>query len=125
MEVRNLFFNTPVRRTFLKSDVTEAGHVAEMFARIALANPEIHLSYRSGGKIVHDLPPVPGIRERIAVFFGRDLADSLLWIEGRLDEMHLWGYVGHPSQNRFDRQGTVPLPRRSLRPRPVAVARAE
>src|SRR5215469_9359580 len=105
MEVRNLFYNTPVRRTFLKSDVTEAGHVAEMFSRIALANPEIHLTYRSGGKIVHDLPPVPGLRERIAVFFGRELAESLLWVEGRLDDMGLWGYVAHPSQNRSTAKG--------------------
>jgi DNA mismatch repair protein MutL len=105
IEVRNLFFNTPVRRTFLKSDMTEAGHVVEMFSRIALANPEIHLSYRSGGKVVHDLPPVAGLRERIAVFFGRELAESLLWVEGRLDEMGLWGYVAHPSQNRSTAKG--------------------
>ncbi len=105
MEVRNLFFNTPVRRTFLKSDMTEAGHVVEMFSRIALANPEIHMTYRSGGKVVHDLPPVAGTRERIAVFFGRELAESLLWVEGRLDEMHLWGYVAHPSQSRSTAKG--------------------
>lgn len=100
MEVRNLFFNTPVRRTFLKSDSTEAGHVAETFARIALANPEVHLTFRSGGKIVHDLPAVTGIRERVATFFGRELAESLLWVEGKLDQISLWGYVGHPSQSR-------------------------
>jgi DNA mismatch repair protein MutL len=100
MEVRNLFFNTPVRRTFLKSDGTEAGHVAETFSRIALANPQVHLTFRSGGKIVHDLPAVTGIRERIATFFGRELAESLLWVEGRLDGISLWGYVGHPSQSR-------------------------
>jgi len=100
MEIRNLFFNTPVRRTFLKSDSTEAGHVAETFARIALAHPEVHLTFRSGGKIVHDLPAVTGIRERIATFFGRELADSLLWVEGKLDQISLWGYVGHPSQSR-------------------------
>ena len=105
MEVRNLFFNTPVRRTFLKSDITEAGHVAEMFSRVALANPNIHLTYRSGGKVVHDLPPAAGIRERIALFFGRELAESLLWVEGRLDEMHVWGYVAHPSQSRSTAKG--------------------
>ena len=104
-EVRNLFYNTPVRRTFLKSDMTEAGHVVEMFSRIALAHPEIHLTYRSGGKIIHDLPPVTGTRERIAIFFGRELAESLLWVEGRLDEMHLWGYVAHPSQSRSTAKG--------------------
>ncbi len=105
IEVRNLFFNVPVRRAFLKSDVTEAGHVVEMFSRIALAHPKIHLTYRSGGKIIHDLPPAPGTRERIAVFFGRELAESLLWVEGRLDEMHLWGYAAHPSQSRSTAKG--------------------
>ena len=40
------------------------------------------------------------MRERIAIFFGRELAESLLWIEGRLDNLHLWGYVAHPSQSR-------------------------
>ncbi|MFO0890798.1 MAG: DNA mismatch repair endonuclease MutL [Isosphaeraceae bacterium] len=105
MEVRNLFYNTPVRRTFLKSDSTEAGHVAETFARIALAHPEVHMTFRSGGKVVHELPPVTGMRERIAVFFGRELAESLLWVEGRLENVHLWGYVAHPSQSRSSTKG--------------------
>ncbi len=100
IEVRNLFFNTPVRRTFLKSDSTEAGHVAEMFARIALAHPTVHMTYRSSNKVVHDLHPVTGIKERIAIFFGRELADSLLWVESRVETTSLWGYVGHPSQSR-------------------------
>ncbi|WP_165072506.1 DNA mismatch repair endonuclease MutL [Paludisphaera rhizosphaerae] len=105
MEVRNLFFNTPVRRAFLKSDSTEAGHVAETFARVALAHPEVHMTFRSSGKIVHDLPAVAGIRERIAAFFGRELAESLLWVEGKLDQTSLWGYVGHPSQSRSSTKG--------------------
>ena len=42
-----------------------------------------------GVKVVHDLPPVTGMRERIGVFFGRELAESLLWVEGRLDQLHL------------------------------------
>ena len=105
IEVRNLFQNIPVRRAFLKSDMTEAGHVAEMFCRVALAHPAVHLTYRSGGKLIHDLPPVPGMRERIAVFFGRELAESLLWIEGRLDDLNLWGFVGHPSQSRSTAKG--------------------
>jgi len=100
MEVRNLFFNTPVRRTFLKSDSTELGHVVEAFSRVALARPEIHMTLRSAGRTLHDLPTAAGTRERIAVFFGRELAESLIWVEGRFDQMHLWGYVGHPSQSR-------------------------
>jgi DNA mismatch repair protein MutL len=105
MEVRNLFFNTPVRRTFLKSDTTEAGHVAEAFSRIALAHPEVHMTFRSRGKVVHDLPAVTGVRERIGVFFGRELAESLLWIEGKLEKLSLWGYVAHPSQSRSSNKG--------------------
>jgi DNA mismatch repair protein MutL len=105
VEVRNLFFNTPVRRTFLKSDPTEAGHVIEMFQRIALANPTVQLAYRSGGKILYELPSVTGLRERVAVFFGQELADNLLWVESRIERTHLWGYVAHPSQSRSSTKG--------------------
>lgn len=105
IEVRHLFHNTPVRRTFLKSDATESGHVLEMFTRVALAHPTVHLTFRSGGKILHDLPPVTGIRERIAVFFGRELADSLLWVESTFGTTHVWGYVAHPSQSRSSNKG--------------------
>ncbi len=105
IEVRNLFYNIPVRRTFLKSDMTESGHVAEMFQRIALAHPSVHLTFRSGGKILHDLPATTGTRERIAAFFGRELADSLLWVEGRFEDTQLWGYVAHPSQSRSTAKG--------------------
>jgi DNA mismatch repair protein MutL len=105
IEVRNLFYNTPVRRSFLKSDATEAGHVLETFCRVALAHPTVHLTFRSGGKLLHDLPPVTGIRDRVAVFFGRELADALLWVESRAESTHLWGYVAHPSQSRSSNKG--------------------
>ncbi len=105
IEVRNLFYNTPVRRTFLKSDSTEAGHVADMFARVALSHPTVHFTYRSSGKVVHDLPPVTGIKERIGVFFGREMADAMLWVESRDGATHVWGYVGHPSQSRSNNKG--------------------
>src|SRR3954452_16333344 len=105
IEVRNLFFNTPVRRTFLKSDSTEAGHVVEMFTRVALAHPTVHHVFRSGGKVVYDLPAVTGIKERVGVFCGQELADSLLWVESRVESIHLWGYVAHPSQSRSNAKG--------------------
>lgn len=105
VEVRNLFYNTPVRRGFLKTDSTEAGHVAEVFTRIALAHPTVHLTYRSAGKVVHDLPAVTGIKERVGVFFGQELADALVWIESRVGQTHLWGYVAHPSQSRSGGKG--------------------
>ena len=100
IEVRNLFHNTPVRRSFLKSDSTEAGHVLEAFERIALANPTVHFTFRSGGKLVHELLPATGVRDRVGVFFGRELADALLWVESQSGATHIWGYVAHPSQSR-------------------------
>jgi DNA mismatch repair protein MutL len=105
VEVRNLFFNTPVRRTFLRSDATEAAHVVEMFTRVALAHPTVHFTFRSGGKLVYDLPSATGIKERVVVFFGRELADSLLWVESQIDAVHLWGYVAHPAQSRSNAKG--------------------
>jgi len=105
IEVRNLFQNVPVRRAFLKSDSTEAGHVQEMFSRVALAYPAVHLTFRTAGKLVYDLPAVTGVRDRVAVFFGRELADALLWVESRVDETHIWGYVAHPSQSRSSNKG--------------------
>jgi DNA mismatch repair protein MutL len=105
IEVRNLFFNTPVRRTYLKSDSTEAGHVVDMFIRVALAHPTVHLTFRSGGRMMYDLPAATGIKERVVVFFGRELADSLLWVESRIESVHLWGYVGHPAQSRSNAKG--------------------
>ena len=126
IEVRNLFYNTPVRRTFLKSDSTEAGHVVEMFTRIALAHPTVHLTFRSGGKVVHDLPAVTGIKERIGVFFGRELADvAALGREPSTSQTHLWGYVGPPVAEPVEHQGPVPLRRRPVRPRPVARPRPD
>lgn len=105
IEVRNLFYNTPVRRTFLKADATEAGHVTEMFTRVALAHPTVHLTFKSATRVVHDLPGTTGVKDRIAVFFGQSLADSLLWVESRIEATHLWGYVAHPSQSRSNNKG--------------------
>jgi DNA mismatch repair protein MutL len=73
IEVRNLFYNTPVRRKFLRASQTEIGHCTEAFTRIALAQPQIHFTLRHNDKLLHDLPPTANWRERIAAFFGRDI----------------------------------------------------
>jgi DNA mismatch repair protein MutL len=57
IEVRQLFFNTPVRRKFLKTPSTEFAHIAEQFTRIALANPNLQMTLRHNDKLVHELPP--------------------------------------------------------------------
>src|SRR5205807_4603649 len=56
VEVRQLFYNTPVRRKFLRTTATEIGHVAEAFTRLALARPGLHLVLRYNGKHVYEVP---------------------------------------------------------------------
>jgi DNA mismatch repair protein MutL len=100
VEVHNLFFNTPVRRKFLRTTATEFGHVSEAFTRIALAAPHVHFTLRHNDKLVFDLAPGDGWLDRIGLFFGRELAQNLIWIESVEDDVSISGYAAHPSQNR-------------------------
>ena len=100
VEVHNLFFNTPVRRKFLRTTATEFGHVSEAFTRIALAAPHVHFTLRHNDKPVFELAAGDGWLERIALFFGRELADNLIWVESVEDDVTLSGYAAHPSQSR-------------------------
>jgi DNA mismatch repair protein MutL len=100
IEVRNLFFNTPVRHKFLRSPQTEMGHSIEAMTRLALAHPQIHFTLAHNGKPVHDLPPAAGIRTRIAAFFGDELADDLIEIHSENGGVRLSGFVANPMHSR-------------------------
>ncbi|MGE3779494.1 MAG: DNA mismatch repair endonuclease MutL, partial [Pirellulaceae bacterium] len=99
-EVRHLFFNTPVRRKFMRSTQTELGHAVEAFTRIALAFPAVHFTLRHGERIVHDVPPTDNWRERIVAFFGPEIAEDLIWVESDEEVGRLCGFVAGPSQSR-------------------------
>ncbi len=100
VEVHNLFFNTPVRRKFLRSTPTEVGHVTDAFTRLALAFPGVHFTLRHNQRPIFDLPAAADWQERISRLFGEELAESLLWVESRDDDVRLSGYVGHPNHSR-------------------------
>jgi DNA mismatch repair protein MutL len=106
VEVRNLFFNVPVRRKFLKSTQTEIGHISEAVVRLALAQPRVHFTLRHNGREIYDLPPTADWRERILRFFGQELADGLIAIEreaaadGAASRCRLFGYVADPAHSR-------------------------
>lgn len=100
IEIRNLFFNTPVRHRFLKTAATERGHIVEAFTRLALANPQIHFVLSNNDKVMHDLPAAKNWSERIRAFFGDEIAESLIPISDRDDAIKISGYVGDPSVNR-------------------------
>lgn len=80
ISVGNLFFNTPVRRKFLKSDETEAGHVEHQVRLHALAFPEVRFTFIRDAQVVFDVPATHDMRQRIADFVGRETAAALMRI---------------------------------------------
>lgn len=109
IEVHHLFFNTPARRKFLKKPSTEFGRISEQFSRIALANPNLHLTLRHNEKLVYELPATTNQLERIRRFFGGEISDNLIAVESQTetqagDQIRLWGYVGEPSISRGTRK---------------------
>jgi DNA mismatch repair protein MutL len=78
--VRDLFFNTPARRKFLKAESTELSHIASLVTHYALAHPEKHFELHSAANALLMAPPVAGHRERVYQVFGKDTLDSLLSI---------------------------------------------
>ncbi len=100
VEVKNVFYNTPVRRKFLRTVPTELGHATEAFTRIALAHPKIHFRLTHNGRTVHDLPADEKWHGRIAALCGQDLSERLIWVESEDDASRLLGYAAHPDQSR-------------------------
>ncbi len=100
IEVRHLFFNTPVRRKFLKTPSTEAGHITEAFTRIALAFPNVHMTLLSGQRTMFDLHATDSWKDRIRAFMGDEIADALIAVQSHQEAAKLVGYVADPSVSR-------------------------
>ncbi len=100
IEVANLFFNTPVRRKFLRTPQTEMGHISEAFARIALAAPSVGMRLIHNERVVHDLPATENLAERIMSFFGPDIGNSLIPVGSEDGAVRISGYVVDPTQSR-------------------------
>jgi DNA mismatch repair protein MutL len=100
IEVRHLFFNTPVRRKFLKAAQTEMGHVVEAFTRIALAFPQVHMVLRSNDRDLYDVPVTSQLQDRIRTFFGDEVADALIEVDNEDVTCRLFGFVANPSVSR-------------------------
>ncbi len=76
--IRDLFFNTPARKKFLRSESTELSHIASLVTHYALANPEKHFELHSSTNALLVAPPVAGHRERVYQVFGRETLDQLI-----------------------------------------------
>ncbi|MGD0369378.1 MAG: DNA mismatch repair endonuclease MutL [Acidobacteriaceae bacterium] len=106
--VRDLFFNTPARRKFLRAETTELAHVTALVTHYALAHPEIHFELHSATHALLTAPPVREPSERIYQIFGRDTLDQLLPLaaERRFDHAG----IPEPPPWRRDRDYTPPDP---------------
>ena len=100
IEVRHLFFNTPVRHRFLKTAQTERGHIVEAFTRLALANPQVHFVLTNNDKLLYDLPPTHRWADRIAAFFGAEISEALIPIQSDDAQIRISGFVCDPSVSR-------------------------
>ncbi len=102
IEVRTLFFNTPARRRFLRSEETESGHLEQLFRTFALAHPEVAWSYRAEGREAARLAPAPALR-RMEELRGREFARGLAPVEARAGAVRLHGWVGRAGVSRGSR----------------------
>jgi len=98
--VRNLFFNTPARRKFLRTATTEQGHCVDIVRDLALAHPHIGFTLRCDGRTTLDLPPNQGPRERALAVIGPEMESQYLVADAdQLDDprgISLWALVGLP-----------------------------
>ena len=97
--VKNLFFNIPARRKFLKSNQTELSNILTEFERIALAHPETSFSLHSGGAAMMNLP-TGNFKQRILGVFGKRLEAKLIPVEVKTTLINISGFVGVPSASR-------------------------
>ena len=103
LEVRDLFYNTPARRKFLRTEKTEFGHVHEVIKRQALSRPDVAFSVRHNGKQTLQLNAAMAESERtrrIATICGREFAEHTVAIERQAGPLRLWGWVAEPTFSR-------------------------
>jgi DNA mismatch repair protein MutL len=93
--VKNLFYNIPARRKFLKSDNTELRHIINEFERVAIAHPDIKFNLFSNDKEIFNLPAA-NMRQRIISLFGKNINSSLVNISTETSLIKLSGFIGKP-----------------------------
>lgn len=101
--VRNLFYNTPARRKFLKSATTEAGYISDLIERMAVSHPNVAFRFINNNQLKLNTSGNNKIKDIIYHVYGRDVANNLLPIEAELENVHVQGFIGKPSVSRGNR----------------------
>jgi len=97
--VKNLFYNVPARRNFLKSDSAEMRHIIEEFQRVALVNPDIAFTFHNNGKLMFQLPAA-SLKQRIVNLMGSAYQEKLISLGQDSDVVQISGFVGKPESAR-------------------------
>ena len=100
ISVRNLFYNIPARRKFLKTDAAEMRHIIAEFSRVALVNPDISFSLTHNGKILYNLKSTSSKKQRIIDLCGKELNRELVDIGTDTSVVKIHGYIGKPEDAR-------------------------
>lgn len=102
-EVRQLFYNVPARRKFLKTAMTEAGHVQDLLLRLALSHPDVAVCFRNNGQEKLRTNGSGKLKEVIYQVYGRDVAANLLELNYEQNGIQIKGYLGKPVITRGNR----------------------
>ena len=123
VEVRDLFFNTPARRKFMRSPPAEAGHVTEAVLRLALARPDAGFTLRSAGRLVLGARAGAGLLDRAGQALGREAHRHLLPVDATRGEVRVHGLVSSPDHSAATARGLYLFVNgRYVRDRPAAHA---
>lgn len=107
IEVRDLFFNTPARRKFLKAETTELGHIQEIVGRLSLIRPDVTFSLEANGKRLLDLPAAAKLQDRAPKVLGKQTQGQWIELDVSAPGIHLTGLIGKPSLSKANRTGQV------------------
>jgi len=104
LEVRDLFFNVPARRKFVRSDATETGHIVRLVERLALSRPHISFQLRNGARVILDAPATAGFAQpvaaRVRAILGNDFLEQALPFEHAAGPVTVAGWLGLPTAAR-------------------------
>ena len=98
--VRNLFYNVPARRKFLKSDAAEMRHIEQEFIRVAASHHDKAFVLKHNGRDLYSIRPAANLKQRISDLCGRDLANELVEISTETDIVKISGFIGSPLDAR-------------------------
>ncbi|MBN1518421.1 DNA mismatch repair endonuclease MutL [Candidatus Sumerlaeota bacterium] len=104
IEIRELFYNVPARRKFLKTPASEWGHIANIATQQALGSPSIGFKLEREGRIIFDLPPQQSLDQRFIQLCGSNLEGELLPVEHDKQGVKITGFTGKPAVARKDRR---------------------